>query len=81
MQTHQRWLGTLVLVAAAGLAGCGGGSDDSVPAPPAPGIGQSVTALIAFVQGLIAGTDDTSDPIDIDALSLAVDDTAEPAPL
>ena len=34
-----------------------------------------------FMQGQIAGTSETSDPIDINALTLAVDDTAEPSPL
>ena len=80
MQIHQRRLGALVLVAALGLAGCGGGGDDSVPAP-APDISQSVSALIAYMQGLIAGTDETSEPVDINPLSLVVDDTVEPSPL
>jgi len=33
------------------------------------------------MQALIAGTDEPGEPIDIDPLTLAVDDTADPAPL
>jgi hypothetical protein len=67
------------ILSAALVGGCGGGGGGGGEA--APGIAQSVTAMIAFVSSLIAGTDETSDPIDINALSLAADDKAEPAPL
>ena len=69
------------LLSAALVGGCGGGGGGGGSAQAAPDIGQSVTAMIAFVSSLIAGTDETSDPIDVNALSLAVDDKAEPAPL
>ena len=62
------------LLSAALLAGCGGGGG-SAPAP-APDIGQSVSALFDFINNLV--TDETSDPIDINSLTLALDDTAEP---
>lgn len=67
------------VLSAALVGGCGGGGGGGAEA--APGIGQSVTAMIAFISNLIAGTDETSDPIDINALSPAVDDKAAPAPL
>jgi hypothetical protein len=44
-------------------------------------ISQSISALYDYVVGLIAGTSDSSDPIDINALTLATDNSAEPTPL
>lgn len=70
-----------VVVATALLAGCGGGGGDGASAPPKPDIGTSVGALVGFMQSLIAGTSETSEPIDTDSLVLVVDDSAEPAPL
>ncbi len=69
------------VVSTALLAGCGGGGGDSAPVPPKPDIGTSVGALVDFMQLLIAGTSETSEPIDTDTLVLVVDDSAEPAPL
>jgi hypothetical protein len=80
MRNSQRTMGALVLAAAAGLAGCGGGGDSGTPAP-APDPNQSVAGLVAYLQALIAGTDDTSEPLNIDAVSPAVDDTADPVTL
>ena len=68
-------------LATALLAGCGGGGDDAAPVAPKPGIDISVSALVDFFQSLIAGTSETSEPIDIQPLVLVVDDSAEPAPL
>lgn len=81
MMTNMQGLRPLVLAAAIGLAGCGGGGGDGAAAPAPPDIGRDVSALVAFIQGLIAGTDETSAPIDIDPLTLVVDDTADPSPL
>ncbi len=64
-----------LLLSAALVAGCGGGG--GAAEPPAPGIGESVTALLDFVAGLIAGSSETTEPMDISTLTLAVDDTAE----
>jgi hypothetical protein len=74
-----------VLLSAALVGGCGGGGGggggvEAAPAP-APDIGQSTTALVAFMNAQIAATDEISDPIDVNALTLAVDDSAEPVPL
>jgi hypothetical protein len=64
---------------AGALAGCGG-DGDSGSGSAGSGIGQNVSDLIAYVKGLIA-TDENSDPVDVNALSLAVDDAGDPASL
>ncbi len=67
------------------LAGCGGGGIDTLPTDPAPTPvaetpSNSVNALVAFLQDLIAtSTNETGEPIDINSLTLATDDTAEPS--
>ena len=71
------------VLATAVLAGCGSGGDSiSSPPPvaPVPTIADSVSVLTAFLQNLIANfTNDTDEPRDINMLTLAVDDMAEPA--
>ena len=69
------------LLTSAALAGCGGGgSIDVLPEPPvAETPSNSVNALVAYLQQLIAGTSDSTDPVDINGLELATDDTAEPS--
>lgn len=85
------------LLAAALLSGCGGdsggtllsagtptggGGGGSSPAPAtAPDISASVADLLAYVSQLIAGTSDSGDPVDINPLTLATDDTIEPSPV
>ncbi|CAN5163761.1 hypothetical protein BH10PSE16_BH10PSE16_40410 [soil metagenome] len=71
-------------LSAALLAGCGGGDGGSTygVAPPPPGpVQQTITDVVAYIGKLIAGTGDTTEPVDINALTLATDDTSEPAPL
>lgn len=64
------------------LAGCGGGDDSNASgqggATPPPGQ-QTITAVVDFIKNLIARNGENADPIDINALTLAVDDKAEPA--
>lgn len=68
---------SVAVLTSAFLAGCGGGGDD---APVAQTPSNSVNALVAFVQDLIAtSTNETGEPIDINGLTLATDDTAEPS--
>ncbi len=67
-----------VLLAGVIVAGCGGGRDGAAPAPD---FSQSASALVDFINALIAGTSETSDPIDIDPLTLVIDDAGDPAPL
>lgn len=80
MLKHRKILLPVVLSAVLVISACGGGGGD--PAAPAPpDIGRSVSDLLSFMSSLIAGTSETTDPIDINALTLAVDDTGEPAGL
>ena len=79
MLTHRNILLPLVLSAVLTISACGGGGGDGAPAPPA--IGRNVSDLLSFMNSLIAGTSETGDPIDINALTLALDDAGEPAAL
>ena len=64
------------------LTGCGGGSDTvAAPTSPTVDIGQSVSAVIDYISNMIASFSENSDAVDVNALTLAVDDTAEPAAL
>ena len=64
------------------LAGCGGGGDDNggsqgaVTPPPGQ---QTITSVVDFIKNLIASNGENTDPIDINSLTLAADDNAEPA--
>jgi outer membrane PBP1 activator LpoA protein len=70
-----------VAAAAALLAGCGGGGADVTAAePPAQG-GPSTLQSIDFIKNMIASESENSDPHDLDAITLAVDDTADPVAL
>ncbi|MDB5868182.1 MAG: hypothetical protein JWP96_514 [Polaromonas sp.] len=64
------------------LAGCGGDGDGKVvvitPTPPGP---QTISSVVAYITDMIAGTSDTTEPTDINLLTLAADETSEPAPL
>ena len=84
MTMKKQWVLASVLATAL-LAGCGGGDIvSSLPAPPptpvapAPSVGDTVSVLIQYVQQLIAATNDTSEPVDINGLTLVADDMAEP---
>ena len=72
-------------LSAALLAGCGGSNDDHNNSPGAggqPGAGaQTVTDVVAFINGLIAGTSDSAEPLDIDGLTLTADNGSDSAPL
>ena len=64
------------------LAGCGGSSDGGgVFGGSPPAANQTISDVFAYVNQLIATTDANSDPIDIDGLTLATDETSEPAVL
>ena len=71
---------------AALLAGCGGGGDSNGNGNGLAGLTpqpaqQTVTAVVDFIKNLFASNGENSDPIDINSLTLAVDDSAEPAPV
>ncbi len=83
MTMNKQWVLASVLATAV-LAGCGGGDSAAVftqppPTPPAQTISDTVSALVQYVQQLIAAADDTSEPIDVNGLTLATDDIAEPS--
>lgn len=64
------------LIAGAFLTGCGGGGGGG---GAGASIANSTSALFNYVNGLIASnTDENSEPVDINGLTLAVDDTSEP---
>jgi hypothetical protein len=73
------------LLATALLAGCGGGGGETPasaePVAVAPGIGDDVTALLAYMTRLLGTTSETGEPVPLGDTALAVDDTAEPAGL
>jgi hypothetical protein len=67
----------LVLLATVVLAACGGRNDGpqvgaGVVVPP--DIGTNASAVLNYTNQLIA-SDENSDPVDIDGITLAVDDT------
>ena len=71
------------LMAAAALgamlvAGCGGSSGGVAGGATPPGASQTITDVFGYINQLIATTDANSDPIDINGLTLATDDTSEP---
>ena len=71
---------------AALLAGCGGSNDDhganngANASPPGP-VAQTITDVVAYINGLIAGGSDSAEPVDTNPLTLVANDSAEPAPL
>jgi len=78
-------LTTFVALVAVLLAGCGGsGGDFSAGAGGGPGGGtppameQTISNVFGYISQLIASNDANSDPIDINGLTLANDDMAEP---
>ena len=70
------------------LAGCGsGGGDGSTSggggggqAAPVSDISKNVSDLIAYMKGML-GMDENGEVVDINPLTLAVDNAGEPAPL
>ena len=75
MKTLKLKLLLVAVLAAAMVAGCGGGGGGD----SAPDITQSVSALLDFMNNLIAGTGENGELTDVNTLTLAVDDTGEPA--
>ncbi len=67
------------VLSAALVAGCGGGGGGGSAA--APDVSQSVSAVLDFINKVITDTSETSEPMDISAITLAVDDALEPVAL
>lgn len=74
MKTLKTKLLLVAVLTTAMVVGCGGGGGGA-----APDISQSVSALLDFMNNLIAGTGENGELTDVNALTLAVDDTGEPA--
>lgn len=70
-----------VVSAAALVAACGSNDDDPVVAPvdPSTQTGQSVQKTIDYVTSLISSAGENTDEVNVNAITLAVDDTAEPS--
>ncbi len=66
------------VVAAALVSGCGGGGGGSAEASSSD-ISTSLSALLAYMNNLIATVGENGELVDVNALTLVVDDTAEPA--
>lgn len=83
----------LVLAAAlsaALLAGCGGGGGSSSGTADgssafgvvaASDIGQNIASVFDYISRLIAFNGENSDAVDVNALTLATDETSSPTPL
>lgn len=79
----------LVLTAtltAALLAGCGGGGDSSdgqgggLSLTPSD-TSQNIASVFDYISRLIANNGENTDPVDINGLTLATDETSSPTPL
>ena len=77
-----RYVTTLTLAAALGLAACGGLDDGSVNDPTASvpdSALQSVDGWISYLRALIASAADTLEPVDTSAITtVPTSDTTEP---
>ena len=62
------------------LGGCGGSSSGGGGGTP-PVANQTITDVFGYINQLIASNDANSEPIDINGLTLATDDTSEPTAL
>ena len=78
LERNSKLLGTAVLAAAL-VAGCGGGGGGS--AEVSTDISTGLSALMDYVNNLIASVGENGELVDVNALTLVVDDTAAPAAL
>ena len=74
---------TGAVLASALLAGCGDGGSghafNGTSPTPTPPMERTITAVAEFIRNLIASNGENTEPIDINGLTLAADDKAEPA--
>ena len=49
--------------------------------PSTPDLGQSIAAVFEYISRLIASNSENSDPVDVNVLTLATDETSSPTPL
>ena len=78
-----RQLGLATVLVSALLAGCGGGGGgNDAGAPPAgTPTNLSASAVFTYISNLISGTSESGELVDVNALTLAGDDTASPSAL
>ena len=82
MRTNHSRLMAAAALSAVLLVGCGSNDGDNSASNGQPGLAQqTVTDVVAFINNLIAGTSNSSEPIDINSLTLTADTSADPAPL
>ena len=79
LERNSKLLGTAVLAAAL-VAGCGG-DDGGGSAQASTDISTSLSALLDYMNNLIASVGENGELVDVNALTLVVDDTAEPVAL
>ena len=72
-------LAAAAMLAAALLAGCGGGGGGGIGGGGAINQSVSVSAVVDYIQSVIALGENT-EPIDINSVTLATDETSEPVP-
>ena len=77
--TNPKWVLGAVLTAAL-LAGCGGGGGGGGESTEARGIDKNSGDLIAYMKGLIA-MDENSEAVDINPLTLVMDNSGDAAAL
>ena len=70
-------LAAAAMLSAALLAGCGGGGGGGGVGAIDPSV--SVSAVVDYIQSVIALGENT-EPIDINSVTLATDETSEPVP-
>ena len=71
---------TLAFSAAAVLAGCGGGGNDTPPVTEAvpASASESSSGFLGYVKALVASQADTLEPVDVSAVTPPADDAGEP---
>ena len=78
-----RQLGLATVLVSALLAGCGGGGggggNDAGAPPPGTPTNLSASAVFTYISNLISGTSESGELVDVNALTLAGDDTASPS--
>jgi hypothetical protein len=76
-----RQLGLAMALATALLVGCGGGGSGGVVGQVGATTDLSAAGVFTYISNLINGTSENAELVDVNALTLAGDDTAQPTPL
>ena len=76
-----RQLGLATVLVSALLAGCGGGGGGNDAGGPQTGTptNLSASAVFTYISNLISATSESGELVDVNALTLAGDDTASPS--